>query len=327
MEDPDGIVYIPAKRGGFHLRDKCGYKYFKAKTQPAKDRCYWSCLEKKELRCAATAVTVLSTRELVKLCGEHCHGNKMVEDQTRAVEREQLAIAASMPTVAPRTVLGEIATQLGNHSEGSTAFMRSSQALARDLQRKRLKLKGYPMKPKSFDDMITIPKRLTETAEGEPFLVLNDTVEEKENSKRILVFMSKFGRDTLATCSCWHIDGTFKAAASTLYAQIIFIIGLSSSGRAVPCGFALVPDKEKTTYIRLAECIKTELRKTEIDLHLTEIMMDFEKGLLNAFSTVFEQAQVVGCDFHWKSCLRKRLMSDGLMAHYNADREFHKLVR
>ncbi len=135
------------------------------------------------------------------------------------------------------------------------------------------------------------------------------------------------GRDTLATCSCWHIDGTFKDAASTLYAQIIFIIGLYSHGRAVPCGFALLPDKEKTTYIRLAECIKTELRKTEIDLHLTEIMMDFEKGLLNAFSTVFEQAQVVGCDFHWKSCLRKRLTSDGLMAHYNADREFHKLVR
>jgi hypothetical protein len=49
MEDPDEIVYIPAKRGGFHLRDKCGYKYFKAKTLQAKDRCYWSCMEKKEL--------------------------------------------------------------------------------------------------------------------------------------------------------------------------------------------------------------------------------------------------------------------------------------
>jgi hypothetical protein len=49
------------------------------------------------------------------------------------------------------------------------------------------------MKPKSFDDMITIPKRLTETAEGKPFLVLNDIVDEKETSRRILVFMSKFG--------------------------------------------------------------------------------------------------------------------------------------
>jgi hypothetical protein len=71
----------------------------------------------------------------------------MVEDQTRTVEREQLTIAATMPTAAPGTALGEIAIQLANHCKGSTAFMRSLQALAWDLQRKGLKLKGYSMEP------------------------------------------------------------------------------------------------------------------------------------------------------------------------------------
>ncbi len=69
------------------------------------------------------------------------------EDQ-RTVEREQLMIAAIMPTVAPRMVRGEIATNLTNHSEGSIGFMRSSQASARDLQRKILKFKEYLMKTK-----------------------------------------------------------------------------------------------------------------------------------------------------------------------------------
>ena len=74
-------------------------------------------------------------------------------------------------------------------------------------------IKGYPKKPKTYDDMATVPVQLSTTSSGQPFLVLNDTVipdNPTPNAKRMLIFMSQDGRDTLASCSHWYIDGSFK---------------------------------------------------------------------------------------------------------------------
>ena len=61
--------------------------------------------------------------------------------------------------------------------------------------------------------MATVPVQLSTTSSGQPFLVLNDTVipdNPTPNAKRMLIFMSQDGRDTLASCSHWYTDGTFK---------------------------------------------------------------------------------------------------------------------
>ena len=74
----------------------------------------------------------------------------------------------------------------------------------------------------------------------------------------------------------------------------MFVIGQTATGRSVPCGFALLPNKEKNTYLRVAEAIKSELQQSEQDIQLMEIMTDFEKGLMGAFGATFDQA-VHGC--------------------------------
>jgi hypothetical protein len=48
-------------------------------------------------------------------------------------------------------------------------------------------------------------------------------------------------------------------------------------------------------------------------VEMESIMMDYERGLLDAFSESFPAAAIVGCKFHWKLCLWKRIASDGLM--------------
>jgi hypothetical protein len=128
--------------------------------------------------------------------------------------------------------------------------------------------------------------------------------------------MSNFGCDILASCPSWNVDGTFKPAKSTLFSQIVFVIGQTVTGRSVPCGFALLPNKEKNTYLRVAEAIKSELQQAEQDIQQMEIMTDFEKGLMGAFDATFDQAVVVACDFHWKACILKRLEDDKLMVQY-----------
>jgi hypothetical protein len=87
-----------------------------------------------------------------------------------------------------------------------------------------------------------------------------------------------------------------------------------------------LPSKEKECYTRLADCIKIELLDMP-KVEMESIMMDYERGLLNAFSESFPAASIVGCAFHWKSCLRKRIASDDLMRLYNEDVDFSLLVR
>ena len=143
---------------------------------------------------------------------------------------------------------------------------------------------------------------------------------------RVLVFMSSHGRDVLATCPVWFVDGTFKAVEQTLFKQIVFIIGMTEMGQAVTCGFALLPSKERDAYLRVAETLHDELRETP-HVALRTIMMDFERGFINAFSDTFPGVTVVGCEFHFKSCIRKHIANLGLIPLYNDDHNFTMLVR
>ncbi len=132
------------------------------------------------------------------------------------------------------------------------------------------------------------------------------------NAKCLLLFMSQHGREVLSACTSWYADGTFKAASNTLFTQIVFVVGLTALGKAIPCLFGLLPNKEKETYLHLANCLKLEMNKLP-DIKDKSIMMDYEKGLITAFKTAFPSVAMVGCEFHWKNCLQKRIATDGLM--------------
>jgi hypothetical protein len=119
---------------------------------------------------------------------------------------------------------------LENTTSGSTAFMKKPRTIARAIQRKRQQVKGFPKKPKTFDDLKSLPAHLTETSDHQKFLILNDTVypnDPSPNAKRVLVFMSEIGRDILLESEAWYCDGTFQAAASTLFSQIFLVIGIT----------------------------------------------------------------------------------------------------
>jgi hypothetical protein len=93
------------------------------------------------------------------------------------------------------------------------AYMKKPKTLAKAIQRKRVLIKGFPKKPKTFDDLATIPTHLQETFDGQQFLVLNDTVIQNDpspNAKRLLVYMSETGRDTLLKATTWFCDGTWR---------------------------------------------------------------------------------------------------------------------
>ncbi len=71
-------------------------------------------------------------------------------------------------------------------------------------------------------------------------------------------------------------------------------------GKTVPCAYALLPsgEKEKMCYARLATAIKQEMDKLEVANQVKIIMMDYERGLIEAFKTTFEDVLIAGCDFY-----------------------------
>ena len=79
-------------------------------------------------------------------------------------------------------------------------------------------------------------------------------------------------------------------------------------------------------WFRLAEVIRDSFADLD-DIKLNSITMDFEKGLISAFKNTFEDVKIIGCDFHWKKCLRENIRAHGLLPLHDSDEEFHKLVR
>jgi hypothetical protein len=274
---------------------------------------------------------VTSSKVMVQQTGKHSHSNRLVERKVKEVEQENIAAAALLSTVAPpRLILGASAVNLETSMPGTSGFISNRHTINQAIHKACTQLKGYPPpKPKKFDDLLEIPKQFSKTADGQQFLVLNDTVIPDNlapSAPRILVFLSQHGKEVLAGCKSWYIDGTFKSADKTLFIQIVFLIGLTNMVKAVPCIFALLPSKEKECYARLADCINTDLLDMP-KVEMESIMMDYERGLLHAFSESFPAAAIVGCQFHWKSYLRKRIASDGLMRLYNEEVDFSLLVR
>jgi hypothetical protein len=117
------------------------------------------------------------------------------------------------------------------------------------------------------------------------------------------VYQSACGKKMLANWNDWYLDGTFKSAASTLFSQIVFIVGLSPLGKAAPCAFSLLPNKEKDSHRHLAACIRDELSQM-CEVMVKTIIMDYKKGLLSTFKSSFPSMALAECDFHWQSCLR-----------------------
>jgi hypothetical protein len=197
------LSFFKNRKGCLNLQVSSGYLYSAKKALPDKDKSYCVCVSKERDACPATAITVTSSKVMVKQTGEHTHSNRLVERKVKEVEQENIAAAALLPTVAPRSVLGAIAVNLKTSMPGTSGFISSCHTINQAIHKARKQLKGYTPKNKMFDDLLEIPGQFSKTADGQQFLVLNDTVipdNPAPSAPRILVFLSQHGKEVLAGC-------------------------------------------------------------------------------------------------------------------------------
>ena len=197
--------------------------------------------------------------------------------------------------------------------------MRKTDTIKKAISRARKSNDGTLPIPKTWDEM-TIPANYAVTARGRPFLALEETT---DLSQKIIVFCSQEQKNAMNTAQYWIADGTFDVVSKTLFAQLFIITSMTPTGITVPTLFALLPNKETSSYQRVFQLLKDE------SLSPKSLKTDFEKAIFRGFKNCFPGAEVSGCDTHFKGALRRKLTSTdiGLGSLYASNTAFQTLVR
>ena len=114
--------YVPARKGGRHLRDERGMIYSLSKRRENKS--YYFCCEKKNLGCPATAVVENSTDMIIKISGDHAHDSNILQRKVRHLEEQAIRNAADNHN-APRSALGNLTNTVGTTTHGNALQSKS----------------------------------------------------------------------------------------------------------------------------------------------------------------------------------------------------------
>ena len=170
-------------------------------------------------------------------------------------------------------------------NEESAVDLPRLDSLKRNICRARKRAENVPPEPTSLD-ALQIPEAYARTNKGEPFLLYNSG-SVAENS-RVIIFGTQCNVETLNTSNVWLADGTFKVAPK-LFHQLYVIHRLKGgpgpleNGHMLPSLFVLLPSKTEKIYRIMWNKIKV-LCPTACPTH---IIVDFEKGSINAFKESF----------------------------------------
>ena len=114
--------FVPARKGGRHLRDHQGMLYYLSKRRENKS--YYFCVERKNLSCQSTAVVDNSTEMIIKMSGEHIHDSNILQRNVRHLE-EQAIMKAADNRNAPRSVLANLTNTIGTTTHGNAIQSKS----------------------------------------------------------------------------------------------------------------------------------------------------------------------------------------------------------
>jgi hypothetical protein len=101
------------------------------------------------------------------------------------------------------------------------------------------------------------------------------------------------------------IDATFSVTPQPFSQTIIIMMYDKPHDYYVPCFYVLVDCKEHWTYWMVFQWIKVVL---DLKCNPAVVVSDFEQALHCGIRDQFPSAYIVGCLFHWKQALRRKML-------------------
>ena len=219
--EPAPAKYTVSIRGGQILMDTDKFEYTKDKQRSGKQ--YWVCRKRKSNQCRATAITVPDQDLIVSINGNHNHSSEILKKQAKDVEIEHIKNAARNPNVDIRRVLGDISISLQQESQAAACSMSRMDSIKMQIYRARKSAAGEAKAPTCTDNIINMADKYKKLGSGEQFLISSEVL---VDDNPVLIFASRFGKDLLANCSTWQMDGTFQTSPVP-FQQIYVVFGLT----------------------------------------------------------------------------------------------------
>lgn len=122
------------------------------------------------------------------------------------------------------------------------------------------------------------------------------------------------------------MDGTFKSVSKQFCQVYTIHVDLGSNKEEInvtPAVFALLPNKNKATYVRLFKKILDVIPEWSPEI----VNMDFEVGAIKAIEEVFPRVQVQGCFFHLSQSIWRKVQEIGLSGMYKTSQEIRNTIR
>ncbi|CAF2528246.1 unnamed protein product [Rotaria sp. Silwood2] len=141
---------------------------------------------------------------------------------------------------------------------------------------------------------------------------------------RQLIFCNPEQATILESSSDFLTDGTFEIVPNIFYQ--LYVIHAVHREHVISVAFCLLQRKNTNTY---QEVINKILEFVPA-WNPQSLMIDFEKTVMNVFSTSFPQASLSGCYFHLRQSIHRQLQTQGLQKQYEDGIDFargiHKIA-
>lgn len=295
------LTFVPGRKAGQENPVLNGYRFTKDKSRGEKT--YYKCTL---FKTGCRARITIENRELVSPLPEHqYHDTQHCETAVHIAKQGLKQQAAS--TDLPTRLL--VANSLSNLHSGEVAKLncelKSLSKMSRDARRGANR---QPSSPPSLEDLEFPIDYIT--SHRKEYMLLWDS-EYTPELRRSFLFGTSTNMETLAKADHLIIDFTFKSSPN-LTKQMGAIHALFNDGWHIPLAFGVLPGKTQTLYTNLFREVADWA-----DIDPQTILCDFEQGLQNAVKTIWPQATIRGCYFHFTQALWRNLQTHHLATEYN----------
>lgn len=307
----EGFHYVHQSKPKFNEKSEAWTRYYRCKHYRPPNSCKATLIvkcsytENVSMKASIVQHTCLTVKA-VQVGG--------IEDVTQLMSEEISAKAVEQSTTTAPKLAQQIRTQYEEIHKGKPVLMLDLPKLERAVYRARSKafsdweseIKCFPL---AFCDPLDSNPKLF-------FRFMVDVVLNGEICKIVgwahpsLTFLLRAGSAPT------YIDGTFKVVPHGFYQLLILMVFSKLHGVYVPVWFILLPGKKENLYIH---ALQMATSCSEWKLEASTITCDFEVGLMNACKMQFcgpaqqPPAVMVGCLFHFKQAIRRKLLKDYLI--------------
>ena len=226
----------------------------------------WECELRRRGQCKAR-VKLDRNNAFLQEVNDHTHPPTQTKVEVVKVKASIKRRAETSLDTPQQIITGE----LEGISEAAAVSLPLMNSIRRNIrqQRHRNELPNPPNRA----EIPVLPQMYQLTSTGGQFLRYDSGI---GDDGRILIFPSNQGLELLSNSEHWFCDGTFKVCPEIFYQ--VYTIHALVNGRALPCLFALWPNKNQQTY---------QIFFREIS-HLVpgipqDILFDFERAAMNTF--------------------------------------------